>query len=83
MTGVLLGGSEPDTTGQLEQAGIDLIQHTESNFFVEEDPDLALPRQLPRALKIRDAVRSSPASEVRHDLEDVFAAYAADHRRSR
>ncbi len=34
-------------SGQVEQAGIDFAQHAESYFFVEEDPELSLARQLP------------------------------------
>lgn len=107
MDSAAMAGLVDTVSGQLEQAVIDLIQHTESYFFVEQDPDLALPRQLPRALELRDATLRSPAPELRagghrlstalerlagvlsadfvsgDDLEGVFAAYAADHRRSR
>lgn len=62
---VVVAGLMDRVSERVEQAGIDLLQHTESYFFVEKDPDLALPQQLPRALELRDAARRSPAPELR------------------
>ncbi|WP_313817821.1 potassium channel family protein [Citricoccus sp.] len=107
MNPVVVAGLMDRVSGQVEQVGIDLVQHTESYFFVEKDPDLALPRQLPRALELRNAIQHSPAPELSigahrlsaaldrlgdilasdfvtgENTEDVFGAYASDHRRAR
>lgn len=42
----------------INQAGIDLAQHTETYFFQEQDANLSLARQLPYALAMRDAAAS-------------------------
>ncbi|MFC7401356.1 potassium channel family protein [Citricoccus sp. GCM10030269] len=47
-----------------ELASIDLIQHSESYYFVEIHDDLSLARQLPRALEFRDAGHQSQSPDV-------------------
>lgn len=127
-------GALDDLSARLEQSGIDFAQHTESYFFLESDPELALAEQLPYAVEMRDRARASTGSSggdgkpgaaegpaegsterpaegpaeglaARADRlsvaldrlaavlaegfvsgegpEEVFAAYAADHRRPR
>lgn len=107
-----------DLSARIEQSGIDFAQHTESYFFLESDPELALAGQLPYAVELRDSALSSARSGAGEEApespdglaaraerlsvaldrladvlaedfvsgegpEEVFAAYAADHRRPR
>jgi hypothetical protein len=50
--------------GQVNEASVDLTQHTESYYFQEQDASLSLARQLPYALQLRDAASSGAAAEL-------------------
>ncbi|MCS5480760.1 potassium channel family protein [Corynebacterium sp. YIM 101645] len=91
-------------TSDVGKVRVDFTQHTEGFYFLEPDQDLALPRQLPYALQLRDAALKADHPGVRlsaqrlslalqqlgdklkkdflhtgESVEEVFAAYAADH----
>lgn len=65
------GPSVPDpgllreVAGDLVHVRVDLTQHAETYYFGDVDPDTALPRQLPVALRLADAARCSPDDDVR------------------
>lgn len=71
---VTVAGILDGLSGKVEQACIDFTQHTESYYFVEEDPDLSLARQLPYALQLREAAQSSHAPELRVGVGRLSAA---------
>lgn len=49
---------------QVNQANVDLTQHTESYYFRDRHAALSLARQLPYAVQLRDAAGSCAAPEV-------------------
>ncbi len=56
------------------KARIDFAQHTEGFYFQERDPDLALVRQLPYALCLRDAALASSEAVVRRSGRQLALA---------
>jgi hypothetical protein len=54
--------------------GIDFAQHTEGFYFQERDPDLALARQLPYALRLRDEALASSEAVVRRSGRQLALA---------
>lgn len=54
--------------------GIDFAQHTEGFSFQERDPDLALARQLPYALRLRDGALASSEAVVRRSGRQLALA---------
>ncbi|HRO31386.1 potassium channel family protein [Citricoccus sp.] len=63
-----------EMSGRIEQAGIDFAQHTESYYFVEEDTELSLARQLPYALALRDSAQHSQVPELQAGATRFSAA---------
>lgn len=53
------------TAAEVSKVRIDFAQHSEGFYFQEEDPDLALARQLSYALTMRDAALASDQPAVR------------------
>ncbi|MCY1157017.1 MAG: transporter [Citricoccus sp.] len=59
---------------ELGKVRIDFTQHSEGFYFREQDPDLSLARQLPHAVKLRDAGAAAPASGVRLSAQRLSEA---------
>lgn len=55
---------------------VDLIQHAECFYFLEQDPGLSLARQLPYALRLRDAAMDRPDPGVKLSAQQLAAAIA-------
>ncbi|MGQ1797063.1 potassium channel family protein [Kocuria oceani] len=53
---------------------VDFTQHTEGFYFQEQDPDLSLGRQLPHALRLRDAARDSTDLTVQLGAQQLSLA---------
>ncbi|MBM7782977.1 hypothetical protein JOD47_003145 [Arthrobacter tumbae] len=49
---------------EIDKVRIDFTQHSEGFYFREQDPDIALARHLPYALRLRDASSAIPAPAV-------------------
>ncbi|WP_150307807.1 ion channel [Planctomonas psychrotolerans] len=61
-------------TAEVAAVRVDLTQHAEGYYFQEENPDLSLARQLPYALRMRDAARSRSEAAVRLSGEQLSQA---------
>lgn len=53
---------------------VDFTQHTEGFYFQEQDPDLSLARQLPHALRLRDAALGTADPTVRLSAQQLSLA---------
>lgn len=53
---------------------VDFTQHTEGFYFQESDPDLSLARQLPYALRLRDAAMARSEPAVRSSAQRLSSA---------
>lgn len=61
-------------TSELGKVQVDFAQHTEGFYFLEPDPDLSLPHQLPYALQVRDATLESERPGVRFSAQRLATA---------
>jgi hypothetical protein len=59
---------------EVVKARIDFAQHTEGFYFQEREPDLALARQLPYVLRLRDAALASSEPVVRRSGRQLSRA---------
>lgn len=53
---------------------VDFTQHTEGFYFQEQNPDVALSRQLPYALRLRDAAMERPEASVQQSAQQLSLA---------
>ncbi|MGC5076141.1 potassium channel family protein [Agrococcus sp. DT81.2] len=53
---------------------VDFVQHSEGFYFFEEDAQLSLARQLPYALRLRDAAMTRSEPEVRLSAQQLTVA---------
>jgi hypothetical protein len=53
---------------------VDYTQHTEGFYFPENNPDLSLARQLPYALRLREAAMARPETAVRLSAQRLSTA---------
>ena len=58
----------------LTKISVDFTQHTEGFYFQESDPDLSLARQLPYALRLRDAAMARSEPAVRSSAQRLSSA---------
>ena len=56
------------------KVSVDFTQHTEGFYFQESNPDLSLARQLPYALRLRDAAVACEESVVRLSAQRLSSA---------
>ncbi|MEB2529283.1 transporter [Kocuria rosea] len=58
----------------LTKISVDFTQHTEGFYFQESNPDLSLARQLPYALRLRDAAMARSEPAVRSSAQRLSSA---------
>ncbi len=80
-TDVVVGGEPCVASRMLEavtegviQVETDLLQYTESYYFLEEEEEMSLAAALPYALEMVEAGRASSSREVRHAAEMLAVA---------
>ena len=61
-------------TNDLSKVHVDFAQHTEGFYFLEPNPDLSLPHQLPYALQLRDAALKAERPDMHFSAQRLSTA---------